>query len=100
MPPAEEPGKSTKPARRGGSALVSKENRRTVAGLSIGALVAVFAVLNLDEVEVNWIVGTVSTPLIVVIGVTFLLGMVLGWIAHAARGRRRRRERRAEARDG
>ena len=78
---------------------MSKENRRTVAGLSIGALVAVFAVLNLDEVEVNWIVGTVSTPLIVVIGVTFLLGMAMGWIAHAARGRRRRRERGAESRD-
>ena len=59
-----------------------------------------FAVLNLDEVQVNWIVGTVSTPLIVVIGITFLLGAVLGWIAHAARGRRRRRERRAESRDG
>ena len=97
---ADESTKAKPPAKRGGSALISKENRRTAAGLSIGALVAVFAVLNLDEVQVNWIVGTVSTPLIVVIGITFLLGAVLGWIAHAARGRRRRRERRAESRDG
>ena len=97
---ADESTKAKPPAKRGGTGLISKENRRTVAGLSIGALVAVFAVLNLDEVQVNWIVGTVSTPLILVIGITFLLGAVLGWIAHAARGRRKRRERRADSRDG
>ena len=34
---------------------------------AVGALVALFAVLNLDEVEVNWIIGTFDTPLIVVI---------------------------------
>ena len=96
---ADEPTRAKPPAKRSGSALMSRENRRTVAGLSIGALVAVFAVLNLDEVQVNWIVGTVSTPLIVVIAITFLLGTVIGWIAHAARGKRKRRERRAEARD-
>ena len=94
---ADESAQAKPPAKRGGSGLISKENRRTVAGLSIGALVAVFAVLNLEEVQVNWIVGTVSTPLILVIGITFLLGAVLGWIAHAARGRR---ERRADSRDG
>ena len=96
---ADESTKAKTPAKRGGTGLISRENRRTVAGLSIGALVAVFAVLNLDEVQVNWIVGTVSTPLILVIGITFLLGAVIGWIAHAARGKRKRRERRAESRD-
>jgi uncharacterized integral membrane protein len=41
----------------------------------------VFAVLNLDEVEVNWIVGTFDTPLIVVIAVSILVGAALGYVA-------------------
>ena len=50
-----------------------------MAGVS--ALAALFAVLNLDEVEVNWIVGTFDTPLIVVIAVSILLGAALGYVA-------------------
>ena len=47
----------------------------------MSALVALFAVLNLDEVEVNWIIGTFNTPLIVVIAVSVLLGAALGYLA-------------------
>jgi uncharacterized integral membrane protein len=68
--------------------LLAKENRRLVGGVAIGALVALFAVLNLDEVEVNWIFGTADTPLILVIAVTFLLGAATGWIASMSRRRR------------
>jgi lipopolysaccharide assembly protein A len=50
-------------------------------------VVALFAVLNLDEVEVNWIFGTAQTPLIIVIAVSFLLGVATGWIASAGRRR-------------
>ena len=40
-----------------------------------GSLVAtVFAVLNLDQVEVDWLIGSWETPLIVVIVVSMLLG--------------------------
>jgi len=77
----------TGPARKRRTALLAKENRRLLYGLVIGALVAVFAVLNRDEVEVNWIFGTAQTPLILVIAVSFLLGAVVGYIA--ALGRRR-----------
>ena len=44
------------------------------AAAVVGALVMLFAVLNIDEVEVNWVLGTWSTPLIVVIALSFILG--------------------------
>ncbi len=47
---------------------------------------ALFALLNLDEVEVNWLIGTWQTPLIVVIALSAGLGFGLGWV-----GARRRR---------
>jgi uncharacterized integral membrane protein len=78
------------PARKQRGSLLAKENRRLLYGLVIGAIVAVFAVLNLDEVEVNWIFGTAQTPLIVVIALTFVLGALTGWIAGAGRRRAKR----------
>ena len=53
-------------------------------------LAVLFAVLNLDEVKVNWIVGTWKTPLIVVIGVMLALGAGLGYILALRRRARRR----------
>jgi uncharacterized integral membrane protein len=50
--------------------------RIAVAGV-LGALVTLFAVLNLDEVEVNWLFGTWSTPLIVVVVVCLAAGMAI-----------------------
>jgi uncharacterized integral membrane protein len=46
----------------------------------LGGLGAVFAVLNFDEVDVNWVFGTWSTPLIVVIALPFLLGAGVGFL--------------------
>jgi putative membrane protein len=77
-----EPG--SKPRRRRGS-LLAKENRRLLYGLVLGALVALFAVLNLDKVKVDWIVGSFRTPLIIVIAVSFLLGALAGYLAPRAR---------------
>jgi uncharacterized integral membrane protein len=62
-------------ARLGGSVLL--------AGLAIA-----FAVLNLDDVDVNWIFGTWSTPLIVVIVLCLIVGVLLGRFA-LGRGSRR-----------
>jgi len=53
-----------------------------VAGLGVA-----FALVNLDEVEVNWIVGTWDTPLIIVIAISILVGAALGYLA--ARAQRR-----------
>jgi uncharacterized integral membrane protein len=58
-----------------------KERARVVVVAGVSALAALFAVLNLDEVEVNWIVGTFDTPLIVVIAVSILVGAALGYVA-------------------
>jgi uncharacterized integral membrane protein len=60
---------------------------RIIAGVLVGALITAFALLNLDEVRVDWILGEGSTPLIVVIVVTFACGTFAGWAF--ARHRRR-----------
>jgi uncharacterized integral membrane protein len=62
-----------------------RQRARTVAALGLGALGVLFAVLNLDEVDVNWVLGTWSTPLILVIAISFLLGAGTGLLV----GRRR-----------
>jgi uncharacterized integral membrane protein len=54
-----------------------------VAGFGVVALL--FAVLNFDEVDVNWIVGSFQTPLIIVIAVSFVLGAGVGALASRRR---------------
>ena len=66
--PAAPPPANGKPARR------PRQRGRLAAAAVVGALVMLFAVLNIDEVEVNWVLGTWSTPLIVVIALSFILG--------------------------
>ena len=48
--------------------------KRQVAVIVLAGVGGVFAALNLDEVEVNWILGSWSTPLIVVIALSMLIG--------------------------
>lgn len=68
---------------------LAKPNRRLLYGLVIGAIAAAFAVVNLDRVRVDWIFGTASTPLIVVIALSFILGALAGLVAGASRRRGR-----------
>jgi uncharacterized integral membrane protein len=63
------------------------EKARLAASFSLGALAVLFAVLNLDDVRVNWIVATTDTPLIVVIAVCLLVGAGIGWILARRRAR-------------
>jgi uncharacterized integral membrane protein len=63
-----------------------RQQARLVVGLVLGGLGVAFALLNLDEVSVNWLVGTWDTPLIVVIAVSVLVGAALGLVV----GRQRR----------
>lgn len=65
---------------------------RLIAGALLGGLAVLFAVLNLDEVRVHWMVGTWSTPLIVVV---VLSG--LRWCTTAVAVRARRCPRAAHA---
>ena len=63
-----------------------REQARTIAALGLGGLGAAFAVLNVDEVDVNWILGTWSTPLIIVIAASLLIGAGLGFLVGRRRG--------------
>jgi uncharacterized integral membrane protein len=65
-----------------------RELARTGALVLLAVLMTLFAVLNLKQVEVNWIFGKSSTPLIIVIVVSLLVGIVL---THFAEMRYRRR---------
>ena len=60
--------------------------KRQIAGLALAAVGIVFAVVNFDQVKVNWILGTWKTPLIVVIALSIVIGAGLGLLV--ARGRR------------
>jgi putative membrane protein len=53
---------------------------------AIGVVVlAVFALVNIDDVRVDFVADTVDAPLVLVIVVCALLGFLIGWII----GRRR-----------
>jgi len=60
--------------------------KRQIAGLALAGLGGVFAALNLDEVDVNWILGTWQTPLIVVIALSMVVGAALSWLVTRRRG--------------
>ena len=63
-----------------------RERARLVMVAAVGALAALFAVFNLDQVEVNWLIGTWETPLIVVIALSIVLGAALGYLVTRRRG--------------
>ena len=60
--------------------------KRQIAGVALAGLGIAFAAINLDEVKVNWVLGTWKTPLIVVIALSIVIGAGLGLVV--ARGRR------------
>jgi uncharacterized integral membrane protein len=62
------------------------ERRRQVAVLVLAAVGIAFAVANLDEVKVNWVVADSTTPLIIVIAGSMVIGGALGFLASRRRG--------------
>ena len=60
--------------------------KRQIAALGLAGLGIAFAALNLDEVDVNWILGTWETPLIIVIALSILVGAALGFLVSRRRG--------------
>jgi len=75
-----------RPAGRRRRSRSRSDQARLALAAALGGLTVAFAALNLDKVEVDWIIDTFSTPLIVVIVVSLVVGGVLGF----ATGRRRR----------
>jgi uncharacterized integral membrane protein len=66
-----------------------RRQQRVIAGGVVGAIVVVFAVINLNDVKVHWLIATGQTPLIVVIALAFLLGIVADRLL-LARAKRKR----------
>jgi uncharacterized integral membrane protein len=69
---------------------------KTIAALAVAFLLIAFGLSNRNDVPINWLVGTTSTPLILVILVSAVLGAILG--AAAVRGRSKRAGSRAARR--
>ena len=61
---------------------------RTGGLVVLAVVMTLFAVLNLEKVEVNWIIGSGKAPLIIVIVVSLLVGVIF---THFAERRARRR---------
>jgi len=53
----------------------------------LAVVLVLIAVLNTDETEFDWIFGTFRAPLIVVIGISALLGFLIGWLVRGHRDR-------------
>jgi uncharacterized integral membrane protein len=66
-----------------------RERARTGLLLLLAIIATVFAVLNLNSVKVDWILGSGSAPLIVVIVISLLIGVVFTHFAERRAGRRR-----------
>jgi uncharacterized integral membrane protein len=66
-----------------------RERTRTAVIVVLSVLVAVFAVLNVGSVSVNWIVGSGKAPLIVVIVISLVVGILITYVAERRFGKRR-----------
>lgn len=77
------------PSEPAGQRRSRRELARTTAIAVLAVLITLFAVLNVKEVEVDWIFGSNKVPLIVVIVVSLLVGILITHFAEL-RGRRRR----------
>jgi uncharacterized integral membrane protein len=66
-----------------------RENARTGGLIALAVVTTLFAVLNVKDVEVNWIFGTFETPLIIVIVMSLLVGVLLTHFAEVRHRRKR-----------
>jgi len=65
------------------------ELARSGALVLLAILITLFAVLNLDEVKVDWVFGSGRAPLIIVIVISLLLGIVLTYFVDRMARKRR-----------
>ena len=66
-----------------------RERARTVLLVVLAIIATLFAVLNVNSVKVDWILGSGRAPLIVVIVISLLIGVVFTHFADRRAGRRR-----------
>jgi uncharacterized integral membrane protein len=60
-----------------------------LVALSLAVLITLFAVLNVNDIKVDWIVGSARAPLIIVIVVSLLVGVALGRFSQRRSAKRR-----------
>lgn len=91
MSAATEDPDSGRPAVEAGEASSrrKRDRARTAAWVILAILVTLFAVLNTNDVKVNWIVGSGRAPLIIVIVISLLVGIILTHFADRRAARRR-----------
>lgn len=66
-----------------------RDQARTIGLVILAVIITLFAVLNTNEVKVDWIVGSGRAPLIIVIVVSLLVGIVLTYFADRRAAKRR-----------
>jgi uncharacterized integral membrane protein len=66
-----------------------RQRARLISAAVLGAVVAAFALVNVGDVKVHWLVATGRTPLIIVIALAFVLGMIVDRLVIRARRKRR-----------
>jgi uncharacterized integral membrane protein len=89
---AQIPGKG-QPAGGGGAAAKKRSQReiaRTASLVILAILITLFAVFNLKEVNVSYVFGSGKAPLIIVIVISLLVGIVLGYFADRIPRKKRR----------
>jgi len=77
---------------RGASKLDKRSRRelaRAVAIAVLAILITLFAVFNVKQVKVSYVVGSGNAPLIIVIVVSALVGIVIAYIAERLPRKRR-----------
>jgi len=67
----------------------NRELGRRAGWVALAVYATLFAVLNLEKVQVDWVFGSGHAPLIIVIVISLLIGIVLTYFAE----RRSRRKR-------
>jgi uncharacterized integral membrane protein len=68
-----------------------RQRARLISAAVLGAVVTAFALLNLDDVKVHWLIASGQTPLIVVIAFAFLLGVLVDRLVIRAKRKRTNR---------
>ncbi len=84
------PGAGVGEAPASGAPARRRERGRQMAAAVVAAVITAFALLNLGDVKVHWLLTTGRTPLIVVIAFAFLLGILVDRLVVRARRKRDR----------
>jgi uncharacterized integral membrane protein len=85
-PSTQKPGKAQKGP---GERRSTGELALTGGMVVLAILLTLFAVLNVESVKVDWIVGSGHAPLIIVIVISVLVGIVLTYLAERLNRKKR-----------